>query len=374
MSTTPYNQQFFAHHEAVARTSARAVIPLVAELVAPRSVVDVGCGVGTWLAEFKSAGIDDVLGIDGEYINRDELVIPREQFTSHDLTEPLALERRFDLAVCLEVAEHLPEEKAEALVASLVSLAPVVLFSAAIPFQGGNDHVNEQWPEYWQQRFAERNYVVIDCLREPLWRHKDVAPWYAQNLLVYVDRDRLADYPRLADHFARAGENPRLSLVHPEHYSRIMEHTLKELLEAKVAALRQRMQLRSTNLVVFPNWRLPSEVVAGQLRSLLRALITHPASARLALVVNLVDDAGGRLLVDVARELLTPGGVPIAAAPCVAALNATFPREQWSLLLTALQWRVSLPNDDAVAIVNAEAGSLPAISVEAIARKQALEG
>ena len=281
MSTTPYNQQFFADHDAAARTSARAAVPLVIELVAPHSVVDVGCGLGTWLAEFKAAGIDDLLGIDGDYIDRQQLVIGQEQFLPHDLTAPLELERHFDLAVCLEVAEHLPAERAETLVASLVSLAPVVLFSAAIPYQGGDDHVNEQWPEYWQQLFAKHDYLVVDCLRESLWRHKDVAPWYAQNLLVYVDRRRLADYPRLAERFAQAGEYPRLSLVHPEQYSQAIEHMQQQLVEAKAAALGQALQLRATNLVVFPNWRLPGEVVGGQLRALLRALITHPAGAQL---------------------------------------------------------------------------------------------
>ncbi len=301
-------------------------------------------------------------------------MIGQEQFLPHDLTAPLELERHFDLAVCLEVAEHLPAERAETLVASLVSLAPVVLFSAAIPYQGGDDHVNEQWPEYWQQLFAKHDYLVVDCLRESLWRHKDVAPWYAQNLLVYVDRRRLADYPRLAERFAQAGEYPRLSLVHPEQYSQAIEHMQQQLVEAKAAALGQALQLRATNLVVFPNWRLPGEVVGGQLRALLRALITHPAGARLALLVNLADDASGRLLVEVARELMMPGGVPIAGGPGVAALNPAFPSDQWRVLLTVLQWRVTLADEDATAVAASGAGSLPAITVESLASKQPLEG
>ena len=244
MASNPYDQKFFDDHEVVTRKSARAIVPLVVDLVEPRSVVDFGCATGAWLAEFKAVDVEDVLGIDGDYVDSERLLIPAEQFLAHDLGQPLELERKYNLAMCLEVAEHLPAESAGGLVASLVAAAPVVLFSAAIPYQGGDNHVNEQWPEYWQALFAEHDYVVVDCLREPLWRHKDVALWYAQNMLMYVDRRRLADYPRLAELAERAGDNPRLSLVHPQQYSRMLEHLQRELGEVKAAVLHHALQLR----------------------------------------------------------------------------------------------------------------------------------
>ena len=150
----PYTADFFADHRDGARRSARVVVPLVLELVRARSVVDVGCGDGTWLSVFREHGVEDVRGIDGDYVDRAELQIPRERFHPHDLTRPLELGHTFDLAVSLEVAEHLPPESADDFVTSLTRHAPIVLFSAAAPYQGGQNHVNEQWPAYWAARFA----------------------------------------------------------------------------------------------------------------------------------------------------------------------------------------------------------------------------
>ena len=66
--------------------------------------------------------------------------------SQRDLAQPLQIDRRFDLALSLEVAEHLPPECGSEFVQTLTDLSSVILFSAAIPFQGGTDHLNEQWP------------------------------------------------------------------------------------------------------------------------------------------------------------------------------------------------------------------------------------
>jgi SAM-dependent methyltransferase len=184
----------------------------------PQSVVDVGCGIGTWLSVFYEQGISDILGIDGAYVNRDQLLFPEEYFVACDLTKPLILpsdhRSSFDLAVSLEVAEHLPEESAAQFVASLVLLAPVVLFSAAIPHQGGTDHVNEQWPNYWAALFHDRGYVTIDWLRPQIWDNANVAYYYAQNSLLFVGEEHLAKYPELQGYIV-APEDAMLSRVHP---------------------------------------------------------------------------------------------------------------------------------------------------------------
>ena len=143
-----YNRGFYMGQSAGSLESARQIVPIVLHLIRPKKVVDVGCGLGTWLSVFAEAGITDYLGVDGSYVPADMLLIPRDRFLAHDLTQPLQLPDRYDLAVSLEVAEHLPASCAEAFVESLTNLAPVVFFSAAVPFQGGTTHVNEQWPEY----------------------------------------------------------------------------------------------------------------------------------------------------------------------------------------------------------------------------------
>src|SRR3981081_11169 len=146
---TLYRGTFFRHP---AQRSADAIVPVVIDLVRPRSVVDIGCGTGTWLAAFRRDGVPDVFGIDGDWAPRDRLQLTGGQVAHHDPSQPLDLGRRFDLAICLEVAEHLPAASADALVALLTRHAPVVLFSAAIPGQGGTGHVNEQRPVYREAR------------------------------------------------------------------------------------------------------------------------------------------------------------------------------------------------------------------------------
>lgn len=213
---TTYDQQFFADMRAGSARSAHTVVPMLRDLIDFSSVVDVGCGTGAWLAAFATSGINDYRGLDGAWAEKAGLEIPRDRFIAADLASPPSLGRVFDLAISLEVAEHLPPSAADRFVTTLAELAPVVIFSAAIPGQGGTSHVNEQWPDYWSERFAARGYACFDVLRLPLWNNPNVQWWYAQNMLVFVDRTRLADYPRLTARAARsAGDAPPLRLVHP---------------------------------------------------------------------------------------------------------------------------------------------------------------
>ena len=142
-----YTEEFYEIVREGAKESAKEIIPIIFEFIQPKSVIDVGCGVGTWLSVFQAHGVEDVWGIDGDYIDKNVLEIPEEKFLTFDLKNPFKLSRQFDLVVSLEVGEHLPQECAETFVESLTQLAPVILFSAAIPFQGGTDHVNEQWQD-----------------------------------------------------------------------------------------------------------------------------------------------------------------------------------------------------------------------------------
>jgi SAM-dependent methyltransferase len=152
----------------------------------PTSVLDVGCCRGIWLAEWMSRGLNDVYGIDGSYVDVTRLAIPRERFSPMDLSQAFSLSRRFDLVQALEVAEHLPESAAESFVESLTRHGDVIMFSAAVPGQGGEHHVNEQPLRYWRAKFARRGYAAYDALR-PLLRGKaEVEPWYRYNLLVYA--------------------------------------------------------------------------------------------------------------------------------------------------------------------------------------------
>jgi SAM-dependent methyltransferase len=212
-----YSPEFFEELREGARRSARAVVPAVLEYVRPASVIDVGCGTGTWLSTFRDAGADDIWGVDGVYVDVDRLEIPAGRFLARDLGQPFAMGRRFDLVVSLEVAEHLPAEAAATFVRSLTGLGPVVLFSAAAPYQGGTHHVNEQWPAYWAALFEAAGFLAVDCLRMRFWADEAVEWWYLQNFMFYVDRGELERYPRLAE-ARRSGPPVPPSLVHPKRF------------------------------------------------------------------------------------------------------------------------------------------------------------
>lgn len=212
-----YSATWFSGRQARARRSARAILPVVLDLLHPRSVIDLGCGTGTWLAVAQELGVEKVLGVDGAYVDRSQLEIPESHFVPHDLSQPLNLNQSFDLALSTEVGEHLPLEGADVLVASLTRLAPIVLFSAAVPFQGGRHHVNEQWQDWWAEKFASRGFRTVDYIRPKVWSNSQVAYFYTQNLLLYVREDTLVETTALS----RAAENELmlpLRVVHPELY------------------------------------------------------------------------------------------------------------------------------------------------------------
>lgn len=193
-------------------------MPYLMELLGPRSVVDVGCGKGGWLAEFARHGVERSLGIDGFYVEEEELLIPRENFQRLDLEQPLEVEAQFDLAVSLEVAEHLSPGAAEGFVKSLTELAPVVFFSAAIPGQGGYQHVNEQWQSYWIEHFAKRGFIVIDAIRPRFWGDGEIRFWYRQNGFLFANSEVLEKDEVLLKAGPR-GREVLADIVHPEQYN-----------------------------------------------------------------------------------------------------------------------------------------------------------
>lgn len=216
-----YTKRFYEEHRNGATRSAEIMAPLVLQLLSVRSVVDIGCGDGSWLAVFRKLGIEDILGVDGEYVDRDLLQIPQDRFQPLDLTKPFRLERVFDLAISLEVAEHLSPNCAPAFVEGLTRLAPFVLFSAAIPFQGGEHHVNEQWPDRWAKLFKEHDYLPVDFIRKRVWHNDTVDWWYAQNTLLFAKGNRIESNAALKAEFEQTNLN-QLCLVHPRTYLAVL--------------------------------------------------------------------------------------------------------------------------------------------------------
>lgn len=224
MEKNIYNDAFYDLQSKESYESALVVLALLkrklGEKIKLDSIIDFGCGVGSWLAAAKEVGFKHVCGTDGDYVPKDRLMIEQDEFLPNDLSVPSRVNiprEKFDLAMSLEVAEHLPEVAASDFVAKLTSTSDIVLFSAAIPYQGGHGHVNENWLEYWAKLFRERGFLPVDLLRADIWYDSRVCWWYKQNCMLFVAKDALGLLP------ANTLVNPILSVIHPEQFL-VSEH------------------------------------------------------------------------------------------------------------------------------------------------------
>lgn len=191
MSLYQYGNDFFAYQQFGSLASARTVVPIVLSKLKPLSILDVGCGAGAWVAAYDEAGASHVAGVDGAYVRPEQLLFDAARFQVADVASSFRLGRTFDLVQCLEVAEHVPPTASETLVDNLVAHAPVVLFSAAPPGQGGENHINERPYAYWRDLFEQRGYALFDFLRPRIRFHVQVERWYRYNLLVFVRHDAI---------------------------------------------------------------------------------------------------------------------------------------------------------------------------------------
>lgn len=238
---TLYDGEFFDRMVEGALKSAQAVVPVVLEFARAESVVDVGCGLGAWLRAFRENGVGCVVGLDGPYVDQSKLLIDPGEFRQVDLRRPISLDRTFDLAVCLEVAEHLPARASRPLVKSLTASAPIVLFSAAIPGQGGTRHINEQWPNYWKSLFAEYGFSRLDAIRPRIWRDDRVEWWYRQNISLFASAGAIASSPRLREE-ERLAQESQLELIYGPLLApyTFLTGLLRQIPRAAVRAVRQR--------------------------------------------------------------------------------------------------------------------------------------
>ena len=219
-------------------------IPELQNIAEIKSAIDIGCGTGMLLHELEKLGIQDVIGID-RYCGEELLQIPSRKFYSYNLEEiSEGIEniwneignKRFDIACCLEVVEHLSTYCANNIVKLLTMCSDLILFSAAIPYQGGDGHINEQWPSYWEEKFNKMGYVRIDWFRRKFWDKFDCIGYYRQNIVLYVKADCINRYPLLETFRSEGNDLMPMHVVHPTVYNYSVRNSLKEFSKDKYPA------------------------------------------------------------------------------------------------------------------------------------------
>ena len=219
-----YSKEYYQKRNNWTELSVVSIMALIQTHYKPNSIIDFGCGSGSWLHTIKRLyQINDILGVDGYCIDEKELMIPSQNFKRYNLERIYVPDRRFDMAISMEVAEHLNERYADNFVTSLVNASDLILFSAAIPLQGGTNHINEQPQSYWKAKFSKKNYECIDIIRSRIWDHQGVRTDYKQNAFLYINKNQLNESKSLLYKFKSVEQESILDIVHPELFERKVE-------------------------------------------------------------------------------------------------------------------------------------------------------
>lgn len=237
------------------------VVPLLINLFHPQNVLDVGCGIGTWLSVFKQHGVQEVYGIDGDFVDKNLLwnYINKAEFAAKDLGLSFNLEKNFDLVICLEVAEHLEKKQAQGFIESICKHADVIVFSAAVPGQGGQNHLNEQWPAYWINLFKKQGFECYDILRPLIWNIKEIDWWYKQNMLVFSKKSLVGfkEFPFV------------LPLIHPQHLQQKINENNQQ--DARICELEMTCNLSRYNSIgVKSAWKIFIKSLKNKLKKIVR--------------------------------------------------------------------------------------------------------
>lgn len=215
-----YTLNYYRQVGQASERCANEMLPFVVNLISPRSFLELGSGTGSWTRAAARQGIEDYIAVDGNWVQESELVIPKEHFVRHELNMPLDLGRKFDLAISLEVAEHLKESSADQFVETLTSHSDIILFGAATPMQGGTGHINEQWPTYWIDKFERVDYHCFDIIRPKFWGNEFILPYYIQNTFIFIRRDSNVDLAEILHklHSDLYADTERMMFIHPRQY------------------------------------------------------------------------------------------------------------------------------------------------------------
>ena len=237
-----YDSTFFKYVNSGSITSAENLLPTLKHTLDITSVLDVGCGLGAWLSVWDKLGINNYIGVDGEYVDQSTLLIPKSKFIAADLANGLDINRRFSLVQSLEVAEHLPTESSTEFIKSLTRHGDIILFYAAPEGQGGDHHINKQPYDYWRAIFKQFRYTAYDFVRPYIRNNFKIEPWYRYNTFIYIS-DTLTDRlpPSLLE--TRVPDEKRLVDISPLFYKirKLIIKSLPVSLVTKLAKLNEKI-------------------------------------------------------------------------------------------------------------------------------------
>ena len=220
-----YDFDWHKKHGAKTTFSAETIIDIVAAFTEIDSVLDVGCGDGRWLSACLAKGARTISGTDGPWTDQTRLLVPADTVTIKDLSKPFDLQRRYDLAISLEVAEHVATRFSDIFVDNLTRHSDVILFGAAIPYQAGFRHINEQWQSYWADLFRSRGFTAYDAIRSQIWDNQNVHFWYRQNVIVYVNASNVEANDKVSSYIRNnTVQQLPLDIVHPEKYESVASY------------------------------------------------------------------------------------------------------------------------------------------------------
>ncbi len=217
MNKTPsefYNEKFYLRHLDGSVLSAKVILNLLYKIYKPESVVELGCGRGSWLSVAELLGSTNLKGYDGSWVKEEDLLSKNIDFSVVDFEKGMEIKKKYDLAISLEVAEHISNDNAKKFIDKLCSASDVVLFSAAIKHQGGKGHINEQWQSYWVNIYKANGYKCIDMFRQKIWGNDDVEWWYRQNIFLFVNEKSNIDVFKKMEF----GIDQILDIAHPLGY------------------------------------------------------------------------------------------------------------------------------------------------------------
>jgi SAM-dependent methyltransferase len=229
-SHSPYSSSFFEGNAVNSMRSARPVLQILRDLYSPTSIVDIGCGSGAWLATAETLGFDVLRGYDGPWADPAKYTSPNIDFVPVDMEQAdFELDRRYDLAISVEVAEHLSADRADFIVGKLCAASDVVLFGAALPMQGGVHHIHEKPLTYWKDKFRDNGYEAFDIIRPAVWDNNDVLRWFRQNTVLYVKQGS----PVLDPAKLHEMEDHIWDVVHPRTFQARTTNLRKQLHELR---------------------------------------------------------------------------------------------------------------------------------------------